>query len=424
MRLVTMRRHPDLALTLAVLLLTSAAPALAYQTKLDSTGAPVRWNRALTFVVQTDADSALGEPGAFEALEAAVRTVEEAAPGLQLRLAPGETDGVGYDLREGARNQSEIVVPREWAYDAHLIAVTVVTLNTRTHEIIDADIAFNVAHRRFKVLHKSSKGGGDFDDIQNTLTHELGHAVGLAHNPEAPEAVMYPGARKGEINKRALSQDDRDGLAAVYPANIAPVAADGAQAHPGAGCSSTAGGGAPWALLLLIPALFAMKRRVRHQRALVMGLALVAPATSFADEDSLKHAAWVVTGEIVAARTLPPSPDARLLWTELEVRVRECVSGACPSTTRLRVPGGRFGDLEQVVEHHPVPEQGEVVALVMPAQTSVASAPARPVVFRLTRPPEFVRFAELLGRAGLTAHFAHRVSAHTSRSPATRRHGP
>jgi len=86
-------------------------------------------------------------------------------------------------------------------------------------------------------------------DLRNTVTHEAGHVVGLAHpcgdagtpSCDAPlppwetvpyaERTMYPSTTLGETSKRALSPDDVAGVCAAYP-----VAG-------GCGCGSAGGPG-------------------------------------------------------------------------------------------------------------------------------------------------------------------------------------
>lgn len=53
-------------------------------------------------------------------------------------------------------------------------------------------------------------------DVQSTLLHELGHALGLFHS-SFTDAVMYPNAAKGVI-KTAFSMDDIEGIAALNSA--------------------------------------------------------------------------------------------------------------------------------------------------------------------------------------------------------------
>ncbi len=84
-------------------------------------------------------------------------------------------------------------------------------------------------------------------DLQNTVTHEAGHFLGLAHpceadpgtatangvpvcsgHPEMTSVTMFPSASPGEISKRTLAPDDVEGVCAIYPrpatAALAPAA--------------------------------------------------------------------------------------------------------------------------------------------------------------------------------------------------------
>ncbi len=54
-------------------------------------------------------------------------------------------------------------------------------------------------------------------DVQNVVTHEAGHVLGLAHSSD-PTATMYAQAPLGETSKRTLAQDDVNGVCAIYPA--------------------------------------------------------------------------------------------------------------------------------------------------------------------------------------------------------------
>lgn len=225
--------RPILALTLLAGLFT-AQPAAAYVLKQDSTGAYVRWAKETRFIVDARLDQRLGADGAARAVERSIAAF--AAERIKVSVHPGEVSGIGYDLENAESNRSEIVVPEVWEFDENALAVTVVTVNSRTHEILDADIALNAQHRRFGVVQDPEEGRAEgLDDVQNTLTHELGHALGLAHNPELVDVVMYPSASRGEIHKRDLSHDDREGLAHLYGL---PGPAQEAPGVLGTGCSS------------------------------------------------------------------------------------------------------------------------------------------------------------------------------------------
>ena len=87
-------------------------------------------------------------------------------------------------------------------------------------------------------------------DLQNAITHEMGHFLGLDHtcyNPLSPgttgrpidstgtpvpdcdvatrdvqDTTMYPSAMPGDTQKRTLAPDDRAGVCGIYPVGDAP----------------------------------------------------------------------------------------------------------------------------------------------------------------------------------------------------------
>jgi hypothetical protein len=57
-------------------------------------------------------------------------------------------------------------------------------------------------------------------DIQNTLTHELGHVIGLDHT-NAPGSTMAPTSPVGETSKRVIDMGTAQGFCTIYPRGAA-----------------------------------------------------------------------------------------------------------------------------------------------------------------------------------------------------------
>jgi hypothetical protein len=101
------------------------------------------------------------------------------------------------------------------------IALTTVTFDTKTGEILDADLELNTANFEISTTDAVPAGGYDF---QSVVTHESGHFLGLAHSID-PTATMFASYTPGTDSLRTLAPDDVDGICAIYP--------------PSGGCSCT-----------------------------------------------------------------------------------------------------------------------------------------------------------------------------------------
>lgn len=91
------------------------------------------------------------------------------------------------------------------------LALTTVTFNWKTGEMLDADVELNTAQGFFTV--------GDDDvyiDLDAIVTHEAGHFLGLDHTNDTT-ATMAPGYVPHTIDQRTLALDDELGICASYP---------------------------------------------------------------------------------------------------------------------------------------------------------------------------------------------------------------
>jgi hypothetical protein len=181
--------------------------------------------------------------------------------------------------------------------------------------IIDADIELNDINFTFVTVVEgqplpTGRAGTSIADLENTLTHELGHLQGLDHtckdsatpdnevdengNPppdcsmlgslppselaKIENATMFNSAMAGETKKRTPEADDIAGICAIYPiadaakhstcahTKLSDYQTTGCQFVPGheaAGFAGQAGGGALFLSLLGLVTLRSRRRRSR-----------------------------------------------------------------------------------------------------------------------------------------------------------------
>jgi len=110
------------------------------------------------------------------------------------------------------------VVSDNWPHPDPLgqLALTTVRSVVSTGEILDTDIELNAAN-----FHFSASDEVVLTDLESTLTHEAGHALGLDHTTD-PEATMNGVWRPlKRTSLRTLEADDVAGICAIYPAGLA-----------------------------------------------------------------------------------------------------------------------------------------------------------------------------------------------------------
>lgn len=132
---------------------------------------------------------------------------------------------IGFDPTPNADNQNIVAFQSgqgSWIHDPRAVGLTTVTMcqndtpSCAAGTILDADIELNEVG--FELTSSSARAVKM--DLANTLTHEVGHLLGLDHS-EREEATMYAEAPLGETEKRTLSTDDEAGICEIFPRDSA-----------------------------------------------------------------------------------------------------------------------------------------------------------------------------------------------------------
>jgi hypothetical protein len=287
----------------AVLAVVSLEPsASAYVRAVTSTGVPVWW-RSPFITMQMDLTNpspVLGVDQFANAAELAAQAWSHdaiACSSVSLGIQKDLTD----PLEIGRDGKNVMLFHRDrWChspvsedpegltcYAPNALAITTLTKQTSTGEIVDADMEINAVNYEWGDLVANPELAGTVVDFQNTVTHELGHVLGLAHpcllpgdtstplldnhgspelecsNPAVPatviDATMYPAVALDDVERRSLSPDDVQAVCDIYPA-----------ASPSQGCSMvrtpSEGARAFFVTLAFLVLARLVARRVGHPR--------------------------------------------------------------------------------------------------------------------------------------------------------------
>ena len=258
-------------IALISLVLFWAQNAMAYKVYRTDKGTPLRWYKSEVKMFY-DYNGTRDIPGNAE-WQAVNKSMDtwNAVDCNQPTLEPGglKQDGKSgywphkdnYNLIRWVNNKDEWT--QKYVGNEDVIAFTTVSFDLNTGEIYDADMDINDWNFNFGVDGSPSKY-----DVQNTVTHELGHVLGMDHSKD-PTATMYYSANKGDINKRTLAQDDKDGLCYLYSRDWAHPdggggdigRSDTGQSTGHGGCTQGTKGGLKAALLLVLLVLSLIRTR-------------------------------------------------------------------------------------------------------------------------------------------------------------------
>ena len=188
------------------------------------------------------------------------------APTLSFHV--GKVDEVGY--QPGRKNQNTVrYAPDGYAAAGKGLMITVLSYDEHG-VIVDADLVVNGGPDRPFGFASAADAGTEpanrerFFDVQNVLTHEVGHVLGLDEEEDLPDATMFPRSLPLETKKRDLDRDDEDGIRQLYSEPLLTDTADATcrVSTPGREVASPWGGAS--ALLLGVATVV---RRVRSARS-------------------------------------------------------------------------------------------------------------------------------------------------------------
>jgi len=218
----------SIAACAALLMVIWTAPAAAWVQSSSSKGVGLHWPDLCHVIYAHHEGSADVEDGSdIDAIRASIETWTAVECSAFTMIWGGLTnmEWIGYSSYGGNAN---IVIFHEdgWPYEQRPVAFTSVTYNPNSGIIFDADIELNAEDYEF-TAGGPDKNPGDID-IQNTITHEAGHIVGLDHSAVG-EATMFESSIFGEKLKRDLAHDDIAGICELYPIEDGPQACEEVQ---------------------------------------------------------------------------------------------------------------------------------------------------------------------------------------------------
>jgi hypothetical protein len=343
----------------------TADVASAETSGLGSAGARgARWKQNTVTVSVEDSVDLLGLDG--EAFEAVVRaaTAWQNAPGIlpTLVVQRGPNDPIGY-RRSGKNKNTVHFAPDGDPLANGALAITVITFDAHAKEILDADVVLNGEHGFSFFEHDSRDEGKATYDLQNVLTHELGHLLGLGEDMTDVDATMYAFSQPGETGKRDLEVVDKDSIAALYSEDF--------EADVQAGCGGAAIAGYQgeawvWAALGFGALGFAMRRRATRERAL--SAAALGALVLFAGASSTTAGAGEGLAFMSADGSLPMTvQSAESAWENGVIVTRLSLHGVdadqVSHDVTVKTLGGQVGELVQVVGHVLPPQVGDSLTL-------------------------------------------------------------
>jgi hypothetical protein len=277
----SLRRAALGAAVVSALLVSAPAAAYVHTRSPDGKFALLWSDPTITMTLRTSGPEVVAPADFDGAARRAAATWS--APDLHSALrfvigsSPDVPSGTRFDQVNGISFRTDSW--NEPMYPESALALT--TVWSRGAQIVDADTEINATDPRFKwgVLpdDPALAAMASEVDLQNALTHELGHVIGLAHPcflgapptppalddkgaavlscsdpalpPEVKTATMFPSSDAGSITERALTIDEVAALQDLYPPAPPPVSTLGTRDGACAVAPAASAGALPLAVL-------------------------------------------------------------------------------------------------------------------------------------------------------------------------------
>ena len=124
-----------------------------------------------------------------------------------------DEDRIGFNPYISENTNIIVFRDDDWQDSRSMMALTTVTHHNETGYIYDADIEINTTNWNFGIVESPDD---PIVDLENTLTHEMGHVFGLAHSGDV-DATMFAFAAEGVTDLRTLESDDLAAISTIYP---------------------------------------------------------------------------------------------------------------------------------------------------------------------------------------------------------------
>lgn len=181
----------------------------------EGTGPFLYWDQSfIPIPYYISAPSFKGFQNFIPAIDASFRTWRDIAD-IRIEFLPYGCSSKSTNENDGLN--TVILVTKDWTFDPVAIAITrnfyVAGTSPKAGLILDSDILLNAVNHEFTTSNELGK-----HDVQNIVTHEVGHFLGLGHevSPVDPDSTMFAVASPNEVKKRTLHTDDLAGIHEAY----------------------------------------------------------------------------------------------------------------------------------------------------------------------------------------------------------------